>query len=306
MKIKYKNDYGETKEIDLGWAKWVIYAVILLFVLGLFNASTTVVDEGQQCAITSYGKVTGEGSPGLNFHLPFITAFRCFEVRDVVYETSEQPDQSRADYRDYAVTARTSDGQEVSVRYSVSYHVEPGQARYVYASVAQNMNLVTERVIKFYSRSIVRLTVQKYKAPALYSGDIFGVQDEIEKALVAEAAAKKIVIGSFLIRGIEFDPEYADTVEKKQIAFEMIETTAYETEQEKNRAQKAIEAAKGAAEAQIIQAGAEAKSIELRGQALARNPLVIQYEFVQNMGNVQWGIMPSNGAVPLLQIPGYQ
>lgn len=284
----------------------VVGVVILVLACGLFSRVSFLVpvDQGERCAVTNFGQLVGEAGPGLHWRWPMITGYQCFSVRDVVYETSDQPDQSQADYRDFAVPGQTSDGQQISVKYSVRFYADPNHVQDLYANVGQNMGDVNERVIKFHSRSLVRLTMQKYEALTLYSGNLIDVQNDIEKEMQRLAAQKYTVVDAFVLRKIDFDPDYVDAVEKKQIAFEGIQTAKYNAEQAVNEAQKKVNEAKGDAEAQIIAAQAEAQAIELKGQALRTNPQVIQYTFVEQLQGVQWGIMPFSGnTTPLIQIP---
>jgi len=57
--------------------------------------------------------------------------------------------------------------------------------------------------------------------------------------------------------------------------------------------------AQAEAEKNKIEAGGEAAAITLKQNALAQNPLIIQYEFVQKLSpNITWGILP-DGVVPI-------
>jgi hypothetical protein len=94
-----------------------------------------------------------------------------------------------------------------------------------------------------------------------------------------------------VLRNITFTPEYARTLEEKQIALENITTEKNKLEQEKIRKEQ-----------KIVAAEADAKSIDIRQAVLSKNPTIIQWEFVQKLApNIQWGILPQN-AVPLLNM----
>jgi hypothetical protein len=60
------------------------------------------------------------------------------------------------------------------------------------------------------------------------------------------------------------------------------------------------------AERQRLLAEAEAYSIEARGETLEAYPNVVQWEFVRNLQNVQWGFLPSEGVSPFLPIPSFE
>ncbi|MCL5942780.1 MAG: prohibitin family protein, partial [Actinobacteria bacterium] len=66
--------------------------------------------------------------------------------------------------------------------------------------------------------------------------------------------------------------------------------------------QQTIINAQAEAEKKKIEAEGEAEAIRLKQEALAQNPLVIQYEFVQKLSpNVTWGVLPDS-VVPLLDL----
>lgn len=49
-----------------------------------------------------------------------------------------------------------------------------------------------------------------------------------------------------------------------------------------------------------IEAAGEAEAITLKQAAIAKNPLIIQYEFVQKLSpNINWGVLPDS-VVPFL------
>jgi prohibitin 2 len=60
------------------------------------------------------------------------------------------------------------------------------------------------------------------------------------------------------------------------------------------------------AERQRLLAEAEAYSIEKRGEALKQFPDLVQWEFVRNLQNVQWGILPGEGVTPLMPLPAFE
>ena len=69
--------------------------------------------------------------------------------------------------------------------------------------------------------------------------------------------------------------------------------------------QRNILLAEATAQQTVLEATAEATAIELQGAALRKYPEVMQWEFVQNLKGVQWGILPADGIMPLLQMPKF-
>lgn len=299
-------------EKSFGFIGTIGIAIVVLAIV-ILPFSIRTVDAGESCAITTFGELRGLASSGLHFRAPFITKFHCYSLRGVVYEASANPDTSEADYTDFTVEAQTSDGQQIDVTYSVRFFIAPENVQKVYSGVGQNIAQVAERVVKFHSRSVVRLTMQEYPASDLYTGSITGVQTEISGELTSLFAASGVSLDSFVLRKIDFDPDFVQAIEAQQIARENIETAQFQAQSaefEANRiavlargeADAAIERARGDAQRQRLLADAEAYSITVRGAALADNPKLIQWEFVRNLATAKWMILPDTGITPLIPV----
>jgi regulator of protease activity HflC (stomatin/prohibitin superfamily) len=275
----------------------VLFAVLML-VFGIRN-----VDQGETCAITTFGKISGIANTGFNIRLPIVQTYHCFSQRDLVYETGEQPEKSNADFTDVTVDANTSDGQQVQVRFSESFHTERQDVMDVYSNVATDDREVVERVVKFYSRSVVRLTMQEYPSDILYSGNLAKVQDEIFKKLDPLFTAKKIKLTAFVLRKLDFDPDYVAANEKKQIAKEGITTAEYEAKAAVYTAQKTAELARGESQAMIEKAKGEAEAITIKGTALRNFPEMLKLNFIEVLKLSKFMFLPSDGITPFLPLP---
>ncbi len=101
-----------------------------------------------------------------------------------------------------------------------------------------------------------------------------------------------IIMDEFLLRKIDFTEQYFNVLEEKQIAEERIVVEKNVLEQEKIKKEQTI-----------IQAEAEAKQIEIKGEALKMYPEIIQLEFIQKLSpNISWGILPDTGVIPFLDL----
>jgi regulator of protease activity HflC (stomatin/prohibitin superfamily) len=303
--------------------RWVVSAAVgvgvSVIVLGAVAAGQayTPVEHGTVALVVRFGGLTGNVfEPGLHWRTPFID--RIVVVPTVVqsYETSDNPDISGADYRDYPVTAQTVDGQQINIKYTVLFRMPGDKA----ADIVQNIGFVdavVENVVKAHSRNLTRLRAQKYTAENLYSGEgIFDYENTVQIDLQEEFSKYGLLLDDFLVRKIDFDEEYTRAIEQQQIAQEAIETAKYESEAaeyEKERQIRLSEAeaertkllAQAEAERQRLLADAEAYSIQSRGEALKEFPEVVQWEFVRNLQSVQWGILPSEGLTPLVPLPSF-
>jgi regulator of protease activity HflC (stomatin/prohibitin superfamily) len=300
------------------WAGLFVGLLVAGVIFGASAAASayTPVDYGTVQLVTRFGRLTGEVfEPGLQWKTPFIERTVTIRTVSLSYETSNHPDTSQANFTDFPVTAQTSDGQQITIRYTVLFHIAPEDAVGVAQAISSHMERVVQNVVKANSRNLSRLWAQRYTAEDLFSGEgIFAYQDAVGEALCLAMAAEGVTCDDFLVRKIDFDEEYVRAIELQQIAQEAIETREYEAqaaEFERDRqitlseadARRQVLLAESQAEQQRLLADAEAYSIETRGAALRAYPEMLQLEFINQLENVTWGIMPDTGINPLLQLP---
>jgi regulator of protease activity HflC (stomatin/prohibitin superfamily) len=295
-----------------------IVAFILLIVL---MSSYTQIQFGTVGMVTRFGRITGRiMQPGLNWKAPFVDRVVVYRTQEMVYVTEEMPggaDQRTGTYQDYPTDTTTADGQQITVKYSVRFRIDPVKIEKI-ANEIGNEEQVVDKVVKFHTRILARNIPKEYAALDLYTGNIQQVQVQFEEQLRPLLDEKGVLLEAFGLRKIDFQEDYVQAIEQKQIEAENVTTERNRAEQAKWRAQSAIEEAKGQAQATIenargnaekvkLIAAAEAESIRLKGESLKLYPDVIQLEFVVSLsnpdGNVTWGILPQDSVMPFLNVP---
>ncbi len=104
------------------------------------------------------------------------------------------------------------------------------------------------------------------------------------------------IMDRFLLRNISFSKEYAQAVEKKQVAMQDAVKKQYEADQIQKLAS-------GEAARIRLLAQADADALELLGKALAKNPDVITLRYVDKLApNIQVMLVPNN-APYILPLP---
>ncbi len=276
--------------------KIIIGVVIFIVALVIIINSLVVVQAGNVRVLTQFGKTVGiTYYPGLHAKIPFIQNTVNYSTRQVTYETSDFPETSQANYPDYAVDTTSSDGQQIQLKYTVRFSIDGKQAEWILNNIGTMDNLV-EKVVKTETRSLSRNIPKKYTAAQLYSEQVFDVQDEIGSTLSPIFEENGIILDEFLLRKIDFTEQYFNVLEEKQIAEERIVVEQNILEQEKIKKEQAI-----------VQAEAEAKQIEIKGQALKEYPQIIQLEFIDRLSpNISWGILPETGVIPFIDIGSLQ
>jgi regulator of protease activity HflC (stomatin/prohibitin superfamily) len=295
----------------------ILVSLIVFGATALINAYTTI-EYGNVGLVVRFGGLTGQVfEPGLHWKTPFIDKIVTLPTIVQSYETSDHPELSGANFTDVPVTAQTVDGQQITVKYTLLFRIPADKSVNIVQNVGY-LDAVVENAVKAYSRNLSRLWAQSYKANDLYSGEgIFNYEMEVHQALEEAFVPLGIILENFLVRKVDFSPDYINAIEQKQIAQEAIETAKYQSEAaeyEKERQIRLSEAeakrttllAEAEAEKAKLLADAEAYGIESRGKALSRYPTLVQWEFVRNLENVRWGILPGEGITPLVPIPEFE
>ncbi len=254
----------------------ILTGLLVLTIMALIS-SYTVVQAGSIAVVKRFGEVVAVFEPGLNWKIPFVDQTIVYRTQEIVYETSDNPDVSQADYTDYQVDTATSDGQQITARYTVRFRIKPQEA----ANIVNNLGTeseVVEKVVKQNSRVWVRTLLRNYTASQLYSGDIREAQDAIASQLRKDFEEEGLELVFFGLRQIGFTDAYKQAVENKQIEAENIITRKNQAEQAKYEKERLITQAEAEAERQRLErigvAQGQAESIKLKAQAEAEATLL--------------------------------
>jgi regulator of protease activity HflC (stomatin/prohibitin superfamily) len=213
---------------------------------------------------------------------------------------------------DDSITARTADGQEIYVDASVIYQVDP--ARVVDLHILWQDRYSSD-LVRAQSRGIIRDAVSQFGVEQVVTDKRFELVDFINDAMAKKMEENGLILVDFVLRNITFSPEYAASVEQKQIAEQLAKQAAFTVEQRRQEAQQAIETAKGQADsaviaaegqakARLIEAEAEAEALNLIQASLQNNPELLTYQYITKLApNIDAMLLPSNAPF-VFQLPG--
>lgn len=239
----------------LGGAIFTAILGVLIFV-ALFQASTFSVQYGQVSILTRFGKIVGEPKePGLHFKIPVVDQVVTYRTQKIVYETlsfTPYSGGSNSDYQDFAVDTNTEDGQQVSIRYTVRFSIDPARIRDVANTLGTEQEVV-EKIVKTDSRIWARQIARNYSAAELYTGNVDEVSQEIFAKLDPIFKENGLILDEFGIRSLQFTDEYIQAIEQKQIEKERVTTEEFIAQQEEFKKKAAITKAEGEAESQRLQ-----------------------------------------------------
>ena len=248
--------------------------------------------------------------PGLRWIIPYFESVERYPISRQTYTMSIAAIEGQVQGDD-SVAARTSDGQEIFVDASVIYAIDPVQVVQLHIDWQDRYTLELVRPL---ARGIIRDAVSQFGVEEVYSTNRFELVDQIKESMTLKLQPNGITLAEFVLRNITFSPEYAASVEQKQIAEQLAQQAAFVVEQRRQEAEQARQVAEGVADAsairaegqaraRILEAEAEKQALELIASALEDNPDLLTYQNITKLApGVQVMLVPNN-APYLLPLP---
>jgi len=262
-------------------------------------------------ALASRGYREEGMTPGLRWIVPFVERVVRYPISRETYTMSIVPAEGEVQGDD-SITARTANGQEIFIDSSVIFQVDPEQVVKVHILWQDRyaMELIRPQI-----RGIIRDAVSQYGVEEVVANKRFEMVNYVHEKMAEKLQENGLILVDFVLRNITFTPEYAASIEQKQIAEQQVQQAVFVVQQRKQEALQAVETAKGAADAaviasegaakaRLIQAQAEADSLKLIQDAIANNPELLTYQYISKLApNINTMLLPSNAPF-VFTIPG--
>jgi regulator of protease activity HflC (stomatin/prohibitin superfamily) len=303
----------------------VLGAVVLALVLSATAAGLVFVQPEERAIVISALQPKGYREqalqPGLQWIVPFMENTQTYTISRRTYTMSAVSQEGQKPGDD-SIQARTKDGQQVSIDASVIYSIDPEKIINLHITW---QNRYEDQLVRPTARGIIRDIVSQYSVEEVVSTKRVQMEKEISDHIAASFKDNSLLLAQFVMRDVHFSKEYAAAVEQKQIAEQQALQAAQVVQQRKQEAEQARQVAQGKADATVIaseaegkakiiqaeaeakarlvQADAEAKALKLLADQLKNNPELLQYTYVQKLGDkVQVMLVPS-GSPYLFQLP---
>jgi regulator of protease activity HflC (stomatin/prohibitin superfamily) len=240
--------------------------------------------------------------PGLRWIIPYFESVVRYRISRQSYTMSIAAQEGQVPGDD-SVTARTSDGQEIFVDASIIYAIDPSQVVDVHIAWQDRYTIELVRPL---ARGVMRDAVSQFGVEEVVTSKRFELQQQILENMGAKLAANGLILSEFVLRNITFSPEYAASVEQKQIAEQLAQQAALVVEQRRQEAEQARQVAEGQADAvviraqgnadaRLIEADAEARALLLLADAVRENPDLLTYQYIAKIApGIQVMLLPSD------------
>ncbi len=295
--------------------------VLLLVALSLSVLSASIVFIMPQEAGVVVSLIAPEGyrdqplRSGLHMLVPWAETPIRYPVYWQTYTMSGKPGESTDRNGNDSIAARTSDGQEVTLDVSVILRIDPEQIVRIHLEWQERY---LEGFVRPLVRGVVRTQVAGFSVDEVNSQRRQELEANLDTELRQKLEDKGLILDQFVLRNIAFSPEYAASVEQKQVALQGKTQREYEADQirslaageaDKTRLQAQAEAdaqiiqAQAAAEARVILAQAEAEALKLLAASLAENPDLLTYRYIEKLApGIKVMLVPNNAPL-ILPVP---
>jgi len=236
-----------------------ILAIAIVVIIFLFGALYTV-DSGERAIITTNGKVSSVEADGLHIKIPFVQRVAKVDIR------------TQIDSVDAA--AGTRDQQQVEVKATINYHLDPERLENIYKTTGIYLKT---KIVDPISLDVVKAVTAKYTAEdQMAKRDIIRI--EIIDALRRRLGLYNVVLEGVQITNFQYSDDYDKAIERKQTAQQNALTARYSADAETTAARGKATAIKIQSEAVREQGGHEyvvLQAIEAWKQGGAKLPTII-------------------------------
>lgn len=234
-------------------------------------------------------------APGTSIIIPGLQEYIIYQTDQREYTMSGISSEGRVQGND-AVEALTVDGQEVRLDITVLYRIERNDVNQIHLNW---QNRYETDFIRPTVRAVARDVVSQFEAEAIYGLEREALGGQISEVVGKEMKDEGLTLTSLLVRQIDFNDAFANSIEEKQIEEQKLQRARTEAErvqtEASGRADAAEQEARGRANAREIEAKAEAEALRIISDQIAANPNLIQYLYVANLSdNVSFALLPSN------------
>lgn len=257
--------------------RWIVMGVLAFIFLITLVFTVYTIPAGYRGVVLTFGKpsvvATGEG---LNFKVPFIQSVVKMDTRTQKYEA--------------ALTAASSDLQDVNTKIAINYHLSPESVPEIYRTIGVNF---ADKVIYPLEQESNKAATAQFTAVELITKRE-QVRESMKNTLREKLAPRGIIIEDISIVDFKFSPSFTQAIEAKVTAEQNALQAKNKLEQIKYEAEQRVTQAKGEADAIAIQANA----INSQGGK----------DYVQLQAIGRWDgklptfMMGDNGATPFIDI----
>jgi len=202
----------------------------------------------------------------------------------------------RTNEKDESITFQSKEGTAINADFGMTYSIKRESVAQVFEKYRRGIEEISDVFLRNIVRDALNDIASKQSLDQLMDQKV-EFMDRVQKEVIARAAASGITVESVSTIGkFRWPQQVEQAMNAKMTAVQDAIKVENELRKTKAEAEKAV----AKAEAEVRVARAEAQAVELRGQALAKNPQVLQ-----QMAIDKWnGVLPqvAGGATPFVNL----
>jgi len=206
---------------------------------------------------------------------------------------------------DESLSFQDKQGLEINADVGIAYNVDPNKATLLFQKYRKGTDEITDSVLRNYVRDALNTETSTMTVEEIYG---------VGKAALMERATKRVkdqvepfgirIEKIYWINSMRLPAGVQKALNAKIEATQKAQQRENEVQQAIAEANKAREAARGVADAQLLKAKAEAEAIEIKGRALRENANLVELTVAERWnGKYPDTLIIGDGKGQILQIP---
>ena len=211
-------------------------------------------------------------------------------------------DSTEGSKYDESITFQSANGLDINADIGISYRVDPEKV----ATLFQKYRLGIDEITDVYLRNMVRDGIVEFASSMdveqIYGNGKIDLMNKTEESVQAQVEEFGIIIEKiYWIGTIRLPDQVIASINAKIEATQAAQKRENEVATAIAQAKINRETAQGEADALILAATARAEALDLEGQAIARNPQVIELRGVEKWDG-KLPVYNGGGAVPFIDV----
>lgn len=206
---------------------------------------------------------------------------------------------------DESLSFQDKQGLEINADVGIAYNVDPNKATLLFQKYRKGTDEITDSVLRNYVRDALNTETSTMSVEEIYGVGKAGLMERATKRVKDQVEPFGIRIEKiYWINSMRLPAGVQKALNAKIEATQKAQQRENEVQQAIAEANKAREAARGVADAQLLKAKAEAEAIEIKGRALRENANLVELTVAERWnGKYPDTLIIGDGKGQILQIP---
>ncbi len=207
-------------------------------------------------------------------------------TRDWIDE-NEDGKRDASEIADESLSFQDKQGLEITADVGIAYNVDASKATLLFQKYRKSVDEITDTVLRNYVRDALNTETSTMNVEEIYGAGKADLMERATKRVKAQVEPFGIRIEKiYWINSMRLPAGVQAALNAKIEATQKAQQRENEVAQAKAEADKAREEARGIADSTLLKAEADAKAIQIRGDALRNNPALVDLTIAEKWNGV--------------------